>query len=275
MAPGVVVTPQQLAWAAKVERMAATPRAAARLFELNADRDLRPYLRQIQAPVLLLHDAAFPLVPVEAVQWLAARLPTATLKVIDTSSARGSGRPLIDLPEEVEEFLRGTRTSTAADRQVATLLVTDVVGSTETAAKSGDASWKYQLAGHRAAVRASLARFGGVEIDTAGDGFLASFPLPSSALRCSLEIADDAAAVGIQIRGGIHTGEVLLQPSDIVGIAVHIAARVAALANPGHVLFTETVRSLVIGSGISYEPAGEHALKGVPGQWMLYRLVAA
>jgi len=244
--------------------MAATPSAAAQLFEMNTDLDLRQFLPQIQAPVLLIHDISNPLVPVDGVRWLADRLPRATLKLIKTSSVQGSGGLMEDFIEEFEEFLDGTRVAGDAHRQVATLLVTDVVGSTETAARDGDLSWKHLLLAHRQAVRLSLTRFGGTEIDTAGDGFLARFALPSSALRCAHELSAEASALGIQIRAGLHSGEVLLEPSNVVGIAVHIAARVAALAQPGEVLFTETVRSLVIGSGISYETAGQHALKGVP-----------
>ena len=272
MAPETAVTPQQLAWMGRTETLAATPKAAARLFEMMSDLDLRPYLPQIRVPVLLLHDAAFPWVSAEAVQWLAARLPTATVRNIDTSSVRGTGRPLIEIPDEIEEFLLGTRTGTDADRQVATLLVTDVVALTETAVTAGDLSWMNLLMTHREAVRRTLARFGGKEIDTAGDGFLASFALPSSALRCADEILNESAAVGINVRAGVHTGEVLLQPPGVIGIAVHIAARVAALAGPGQVLFTDTVRALVMGSGFHYQALGEYKLKGVPDAWTLYAL---
>jgi class 3 adenylate cyclase/pimeloyl-ACP methyl ester carboxylesterase len=274
LAPELRLTPQQAAYAARIETMAATPSAAAQLFEMNASLDLRPFLAQIKVPVLLVHDAAFPLVPEEGVRWLAARLPTATLKVTNSSSTRGSGRPLDDMLEEVEDFLLGTRVAGGLPRQVATLLVTDVVGSTEAAARGGDRGWRDLLVSHRRAVRLSLARFEGVEIDTAGDGFLASFALPSLALRCAAEVSAEASAVGIRIRAGLHTGEILLQPPSVIDIAVHIAARVAALARPGEVLFTETVRSLVMGAGVSYESAGEHTLKGVPGAWPLYRLLA-
>ena len=256
LAPELELTPQQAAFSARSEAMAATPSAAAQLFEMNANLDLRPFLAQMEAPVLLIHDAAFPLVPEGGVRWLAMRLPTATLKVINSSSTRGSGRPLDDMLEEVEDFLLGTRVAGGLTRQVATLLVTDVVGSTEAAARGGDRGWRDLLVGHRRAVRTSLARFDGVEIDTAGDGFLASFLLPSLALRCAAEVAAEASATGVRIRAGLHTGEILLQPPGIVGIAIHVAARVAALAGPNEVLFTETVRSLVLGSGVSYEAAG-------------------
>jgi class 3 adenylate cyclase/pimeloyl-ACP methyl ester carboxylesterase len=273
LAPELELTPQLAAYAARAETMAATPSAAAKLFEMNAGLDLRPFLARIKVPVLLIHDAASPLVPEEGVRWLAARLPTATLKITNSSSTRGTGRPLDNVLEEVEDFLLGTRSAGGQPRQVSTLLVTDVVASTESAASIGDRGWRDLLLSHRRAVRLSLSRFEGVEIDTAGDGFLASFALPSLALRCAAEIATEAAATGVSVRAGLHTGEILLQPPGIVGIAIHIAARVAALAGPSEVFFTETVRSLVMGSGLSYEAVGEHRLKGVPGEWRLYRLV--
>lgn len=151
-------------------------------------------------------------------------------------------------------------------------MVADVVESTQTAARVGDQGWRQLLLTFRRAVRFSLARFGGTEIDTAGDGLLATFVLPSAALRCGKEIAAEAGRLGIVTRVGLHAGEILLEPPGVVGIAVHIAARVAPIANPGEVLFTETVRSLTMGTGVAYEPAGEHTLKGVPGTWPLYRL---
>jgi class 3 adenylate cyclase len=157
---------------------------------------------------------------------------------------------------------------------VATLLVIDVVASTQTVSAGGDLRWRRLLSAHRDAVRRSLARFGGSEIDTAGDGFLAAFALPSSALHYVRDVILDAQAMGIPIRAGLHTGEVLISPPNVIGIAVHVAARVAALAGPYEVLFTDTVKSLVLGSGITCEPAGEQALKCGPGLWPLYRLTS-
>jgi class 3 adenylate cyclase len=209
------------------------------------------------------------------VRWLADRLPEATLKVIGGTARQGPGPPLEDIFEEVEEFLVGTR-GTQANRQVMSLLFTDVVGSTATAARTGDAPWMHLLSAHRDSVRRAFVRFGGTEINTAGDGFLASFALPSSALRCAMQIVAESKEMGFEIRAGVHTGEVsFLPPNDLVGIAVHIAARVASLAGPSEILMTDTVRTLVAGTGIEVEPLGERTLKGVPGRWLICRLAFA
>jgi class 3 adenylate cyclase len=156
---------------------------------------------------------------------------------------------------------------------VSTVLFTDLVGSTEQLVRAHDSGWEAVLEAHRAAVRQALARHRGREIGTAGDGFLAIFALPSDALQCAQEITSDVARQGLQVRAGVHTGEVIIEPSDVVGVAVHVAARVAALAQPGEVLFTETVYTLTLGTAPDCEPAGEHHLKGVPGSWRLYRLI--
>jgi class 3 adenylate cyclase len=180
--------------------------------------------------------------------------------------------PFHDVAAEIEQFLVASRPNQSGQREVATILITDVVGSTEAAARTGDASFRYALNAHFAAVRRSLARFGGTEIKTMGDGFLASFPIPSAALRCGAEVVRDAEAVGLTVRAGAHSGEVLRQGDDLVGIALHVAARVSAAAQPSEILFTDTVRTLMLGANVAYEPVGHRPLKGVPGEWPLYRL---
>ena len=273
--PRMELTPQQIAEYARYETLSATPKAAAQLFQMDVDLDLRPHLADISAPVLLLHEQRFRLVPAGGVRWLADRLPEATLKVIGGGARRGPGPPLEDIFEEVEEFLVGTR-GAQANRQVMSLLFTDVVGSTATAARTGDAPWKHLLSAHRDSVRRAFVRFGGTEINTAGDGFLASFALPSSALRCARQVVAESKEMGFEIRAGVHTGEVsILPPNDLVGIAVHIAARVASLAGPSEILMTDTVRTLVAGTGIGVEPVGERILNGVPGRWVICRLAFA
>ncbi|SOC51097.1 adenylate/guanylate cyclase domain-containing protein [Ornithinimicrobium cerasi] len=273
--PHIKFTDQQVARYARFESLAATPKAAARFFSVDADLDLRPYLSLIQVPVLLLHSEGSPMVPAEGVRWLADRLPHATLKPVHTSFPGLAGTPFQDLAEEIEEFLVGTR-GAAENRQVATLLFTDVVGSTTRAAADGDLSWRHLLSTHREAARRACTRFDGTEVSTAGDGFLASFALPSAALRCARQVVSDSIELGIQVRAGVHTGEVaILAGGDLAGIAVHIAARVAALAQPSEILMTDTVRTLVTGTGFAIEPAGEHKLKGVPGDWPISRLVPA
>jgi len=271
--PHIKFTDQQIARYARFESLAATPKAAAQFFSTDADLDLRPYLPRVQVPVLLLHSEGSPMVPVEGVRWLADRLPHATLKPVRTSFLGTGGNLYQDLAEEIEEFLVGTR-GTSENRQVRTLLCTDVVGSTARAAADGDLGWRHLLSTHREAARRAFARFDGTEVNTAGDGFLASFPLPSAALRCAKQVVSESIELGIQVRAGAHTGEVaVLDGGDLAGIAVHIAARVAALAQPSEILMTDTVRTLVTGTSFTIEPAGEHTLKGVPGHWPISRLV--
>ena len=272
MLPHVDLSPETLAVIGRFESMSATPRAAARLFRMHADLDLRPHLAQIRCPVLLLHEVHFPLVSTEGITWLAGHLPSATLKVLDTAATRGSVLPLEVLTEEVAEFLVGNRVPPLGDRQVLSLLMTDVVGSTAAAASQGDHAWKHVLASHRRSVRACLVRFGGTEVNTAGDGFLASFSLPSMALRCAAQVVAEARDLGIEVRAGVHAGEVTLEGADLVGLAVHIAARVSAQAGASEILLTDTVRTLVSAVDFTCEDVGEHVLKGVPGRWRLFRL---
>ena len=198
---------------------------------------------------------------------------------------RSRGARLIELPgddhlpfvgdqdeilDEVEEFLTGVRRGPEPDRVLATVLFTDVVGSTERAAELGDQRWQVLLAQHHALVRRELDRWRGREIDTSGDGFLATFDGPARAIRCACAIRDSVGGLGLEIRAGLHTGEIQLVGDDVAGIAVHLGARVAALAGDSEVLVSSTVKDLVAGSGIEFEERGEHELKGVPGEWRLY-----
>jgi class 3 adenylate cyclase/pimeloyl-ACP methyl ester carboxylesterase len=273
MSADVASSPSQLAWWRKYESMSATPSAVVRLFESAFDIDVRAQLPSVRSPVLLIHDLAYPLVPVEGIQWLADQLPSSSLRILQSASPLRSMFPVEGMLVEIEEFLAGTHVGRNRERQVATLLFTDIVGSTATASSGGDRAWRRVLDAHREAVRRSLSRYGGSEVDTAGDGFLASFTLPSSALACALDVMADGQAMGIPIRAGLHTGEVLVKPPNVTGIAVHVAARVAAMAGPYEILLTDTVQALVLGSGIAFEPAGEQVLKGVPGRWSLHRLI--
>jgi class 3 adenylate cyclase len=273
VAPDFAASPRHLAWLKRLESMSATPRAAARLLQMTAELDLRRYLGQITAPVLLLHDVEMQgLATLESMQWLADRLPNASLRLVRGQRPMTTLMPFNDVAAEIEQFLGAYRPHHSGHREVATLLITDVVGSTEAVARAGDASYRYALDDHFAAVRRTLARFGGTEIKTMGDGFLASFPIPSAALRCAAELVRDAEAIGLTIRVGAHSGEVLRQGDELSGIALHVAARVSAVAQASEVLFTDTVRTLVLGSNVTYEPVGTTTLKGVPGEWALYRL---
>jgi class 3 adenylate cyclase len=173
---------------------------------------------------------------------------------------------------EVEQFLTGSRSAPERDRVLATVLFTDLVGSTEQAAALGDRRWADKLQGHHNLVRSELAEFGGREVDTAGDGFLATFDGPARAIRCAAGIVSRSEGQGLQVRAGLHTGECELVDGAVRGIAVHTGARVAGLAQPGEVLISSTVRDLVAGSGLAFDDRGVHALKGVPGDWRLYAL---
>jgi class 3 adenylate cyclase len=178
------------------------------------------------------------------------------------------------LADEVEEFLTGRRPVGEPNRILATLLFTDIVDSTRVAAELGDRRWQDLLDRHHAVVRDNLARFGGAEIDTAGDGFLARFDGPARAIRCACAVRDAVAALGLEIRAGLHTGEIELRDGDVAGIGVHIGARIGAMAGPSEVLVSRTVVDLVAGSGIDFSPKGEHELKGVPGSWHLFAVAA-
>jgi class 3 adenylate cyclase len=177
--------------------------------------------------------------------------------------------------DEVEEFLTGARRGSEPDRVLATVLFTDIVGSTQRAVQLGDRRWHALLTAHETVIRRELERFRGHEIDTAGDGFLATFDGPARAIRCAVAIRDGVHSIGLTIRAGLHTGECELHAGNIAGIAVHTGARVAALARPDEVLVSSTVKDLVAGSGIAFEDRGVHELKGVPGSWRIFGVLAA
>jgi len=190
---------------------------------------------------------------------------------IDSLPWAGDQGPLLD---EIETFVTGSRPIGETDRVLATVLFTDIVGSTEKAAELGDQGWQDLLIAHHERVRKQLVDRRGTEIDTAGDGFLTTFDGPARAVRCAQAIGEAVRELGLEIRAGLHTGEVELTADGIQGIAVHIGARVAKLAGPGEVLVSNTVKDLVAGSGLVFEDRGEHELKGVPDRWRLYRVVA-
>jgi pimeloyl-ACP methyl ester carboxylesterase len=247
---------------------AASPAAAAALTRMSSMIDIRHVLPAIRVPTLVLHRTDEVLA--EASRYVGARIPGA--RVVEFPGA--DHMPWLgdqDAPlDEIEEFLTGVRPHPSLDRVLATVLFTDIVGSTELAADLGDRRWRDLLEQHNTVVRRELARFRGRELNTAGDGFLATFDGPARAVACAVSIRDAARALGLQIRFGLHTGELELVGSDIRGIAVHTGARVAALAGAGEVLASSTVRDLVAGSGLQFEDRGSYELKGVPGEWRLY-----
>jgi class 3 adenylate cyclase len=231
--------------------------------------DARDVLSSISAPTLVVHRSGDPLVGVAHGRYLAEHIRGARLSEYPGDfhfSALGKDEEVLD---EVEEFVTGTRQRHEIDRVLKTLVFTDIVGSTEKAVGMGDRRWRELLDLHDAAVRRELDRYGGQEVTTTGDGFLASFDGPARAIRCAQAIASQANSLGLPVRAGLHSGECELRGGDLAGQAVHVGARVASLAGPGEVLTTSTVRDLVAGSGIEFRDRGQHALKGIPGEWQL------
>jgi class 3 adenylate cyclase len=231
-------------------------------------------LQTIRVPTLVLHRTGDRDASVEEGRWIAERIPEAQFLELpgeDHLPWAGDQERLLD---EVERFLTGRLPAPVPDRVLTTVLVTDIVGSTERAAELGDRRWGDLLERHHAIVRDLIARFGGAEVDTAGDGFLATFEGPGRAIRAAVEIVEGTDALGIRIRAGVHTGECERIAGKVGGIAVHIAARIAAAAQPGEVLVSRTVKDLVAGSGIVLVDRGAQALKGVPEQWHLFGVTA-
>jgi class 3 adenylate cyclase len=271
-APSLADEPRIRRWWQRLERTAATPSVAAHLLRTTLELDLRPFLDDVRAPVLLLHRRDVPLVPSEGMRWLAEQLPDARLVELEGTDLAAYFGDTDAVCDEIEEFLHGTRHGSAADLAVRTVVFLDLVGSTERAAALGDAAWCAVLDSHRQDVRRLLTRHGGVEVDTAGDGIFASFRSPSHAVRFAADAVADAAAQGTRLRVGVHTAEVEVRGSSMVGVGVHVGARVAALAGAGEVLVSSTVRDLVLGSGLAFASIGTHELRGVPGRWEILRL---
>ena len=260
----------------RFERFAASPGAARRLLEMNLHIDIRSVLPTISSPTLVLHRTGDYIVPVEAARYTAEHIRAATFVELPGDfhlSARPGEED--DAMDAVEQFLTGTRSEHDVDRVLTTVLFTDIVGSTERASALGDRAWRDVLDLHDGMVRREIGRFGGREIKTLGDGFLAAFDGPGRAVRCARAITDEARRVGVEVRSGLHSGECEVRGSDLAGIAVHIGARVGGLAQPGEVLVSTTVKDLVIGSGISFEDRGTHVLKGIPDAWQVYSVAGA
>lgn len=270
LAPSLADDERFIDWHAQACRFAGTPASALAWFRITMEIDIRDVLPAIRVPTLVLHRTDDQVVPVEAGRYLAEHIPDAKYVELpgnDHYPFSGDYDPFV---EEVEEFLTGSRRRREPDRVLATVLFTDIVGSTERAAELGDHRWTALLADHHRLVRAELERHRGQEVRVVGDGFLSTFDGPARAVRCACAIREAVRSLAIELRAGLHTGEIELAETGIEGIAVHIGARVAELARPGEVLVSSTVKDLVVGSGIEFEERGAHTLKGVPGEWRVF-----
>jgi len=269
LAPSLAGDPAFRERFARMERMAASPGRARMLLEIAFSTDVRDVLRSVHVPTLVLHRTGDALISSEDARDIAARIPGAKLVLVpgvDHLPFVGDTEPIL---AEIERFVTGSRSGVTADRVLATVLFCDVVGSTERAASLGDAGWRELLLRHGRAVRDVVARFRGRVVDDAGDGHFATFDGPARAIHCAAALRDSARPLGLSLRLGVHTGECETLGEKMAGLAVHIGARVAALAAPGEVWATSTVRDLVVGSRLDFDERGRHALKGVPGEWTL------
>jgi pimeloyl-ACP methyl ester carboxylesterase len=266
--------PALLEWYSTCMRRSASPGAAAALLRMNSEIDTRHILPSIRVPTLVLTRTGDRDVTVDEGRWLASQIPGARFVELPGDEHLLWAGDQDGLLAEIEEFLTGTRSAPDYDRVLSTVLFTDIVGSTERARELGDRGWHEVLDEHHARVRSVLEQYRGREVDTAGDGFFASFDGPARAIRAACAVREGVQGLGIQIRAGLHTGECELMRDKIGGIAVHTGARVAAAADPGEVLVSSTVKDLVAGSGIVFADRGERELKGV-GSWRLYSVVDA
>jgi class 3 adenylate cyclase len=259
---------------ARTERLSASPRTVARMMALMAEMDVRALLPTVRVPTLVLHHTDDAVIPPDWGKDVADRIPGAKYVELPGRNVMHFVEPWRDSFQEIAEFLTGQHAAVADDRVLATVLFTDIVDSTRRAAEMGDRDWRALLDAHDAVVRSQLSRFRGREVSTSGDGFLAMFDGPQRAIRCAMSIRDAVQALGIEVRAGLHTGECEVRGDDIGGIAVHIGARVSALAGPNDVLVSSTLRDLVIGSGLEFDERGAHELKGVPGEWRLFAVAS-
>jgi class 3 adenylate cyclase len=254
----------------RFERLAVSPGAARVLIHMAMNSDVRHVLPVIRVSTLVLHRSGDAVTRVGGARYMAEHIQGAKYVELlgeDHFPWTGDADAVLD---EVEEFLTGARHGPELDRMLATVLFTDIVGSTERAVELGDRQWQELLEHHHRLVRSELNLFRGREVDTAGDGFFATFDGPARGIRCACAIRDSVSSLGITIRAGLHTGECEVMGDKVSGIAVHIGARVMAKAGPGEVLVSSTVKDLVVGSGLHFKDRGEHALKGIPDEWRIF-----
>lgn len=267
---GKDVDPAELDWVMRYCRAAGSPSAVAAYERMNMEIDIRPIVQTIRVPTLVMNRRNDPVAHLEAARDLADRIPGARLVEFPGATHSMYYIEPEHVLAEIEEFVTGVRPMEIADRILATVLFIDIVRSTEHAAAIGDAAWLHLVDTFYALVRKEIERFGGSEMDTAGDGFFMTFDGPARAISCALAIRDTVKQLGIEVRAGVHTGECKPIGDKLGGIAVHIAARVLSNADPGEVVVSSTVKDLVSGSGIMFEDKGSHVLKGIPGEWRLF-----
>jgi pimeloyl-ACP methyl ester carboxylesterase len=253
-------------------RRSASPGGGVALMRMNTQIDVRDVLMSVRVPTLVVHRRDDIDVRVDEGRYIAERIPGARFVELAGDAHTIWGGDTDAIIDEVEEFITGVRPATRSERVLATVLFTDIAGSTERAADLGDARWRELLEAHHGVVRSQLERYRGREIDTAGDGFLAAFDGPARGIECAVAVRDRVGELGLSVRSGLHTGECERMGDKLGGIAVHTGARVAGLAEPGEVLVSSTVRALVAGSGIEFEDRGEHRLKGIAEPWQVYRV---
>jgi class 3 adenylate cyclase len=272
-APSKVSDERFLNWWSRFERSGASPSAVIALMQMNSEIDVRPILPAIRVPTLVMHRAGDSRVDVEAGRQISAGIAGAKYIELPGSDHLAWAGDVDRLADEIEEFLTGSRTEMEPERVLATVVFTDIVDSTKIATELGDRRWKDLLDQHNTIVRTELGRSRGREVKTFGDGFLATFDGPARAVRCAMNIIESVRSLGLAIRVGVHTGEIELSGDDIAGVAVHIAARVAALAEAGQVLVSTTVRDLVAGSNLRFADQGAQTLKGVAEEVRLFSVI--
>ena len=270
VAPARMHEPGFRSWFRRYNRSASSGVPVESFIRERLTWDIVDRLPEVRMPVLVMNRTDNAIMPMRSTRALAAALPDATVAEIPGSGTAIYADDVEEIADEIEGFITGSRPLPRHDRVLATVLFTDIVGSTERAAELGDLEWRDLLERHHRALRAALARFGGREVHTAGDGFLATFDSPRRAIECARSASDEVRSLGMEIRAGVHTGEVELSDGDVQGIAVHIGARISALAGPREIFVSSTVRELVAGSGLDFDDRGTHALKGVPGEWHVY-----
>jgi class 3 adenylate cyclase len=270
LAPSMKGNERWCRWFLRSQRLGTSGAGAGFFFETVGDTNVLDVLASIQAPTLVVHRRQNAHIQVEHGRYLAEHIPGCSYKELPGSDHAFCAGDTDALVDEIEEFLTGVRPAPPTERVLATVLFTDIVGSSQRASEIGDRAWRTLLDAHDAIVRAHLERYRGREVKTTGGGVLATFDAPARAIRCACAIREAVTGLGLELRSGLHTGEIEVRGDDVTGIGVVIGQRVSALAGPNEVLVSRTLTDLVAGSGIDFEDRGEHELKGVPGTWRLF-----